>query len=209
LLSFRSRPGLKLRTNDGSGRSEPVVRPRDRIALIRDQVETTLERQKAIDHHWEDMVDVSKCVGIHILSKLTRLLQNAYQPLVVPYPSKLFKFIPPLETPVWPMSIPDKTSPPLTTRRPRAVRMRYGRGGRLFLDCRDATPQRLARQLSRSSLFDLGEEDKTTLNEDVEEAESQRRLEERWKFDIDDMPPVGPDGAEEHDRQLVDDYDTG
>jgi len=43
----------------------------------------------------------------------------------------------------------------------------------------------------------------------VEEAESLKRLEERWKFDIDDMPPVGPDGAEEHDRQLVDDYDTG
>ena len=86
--------------------------------------------------------------------------------------------------------------------------MRYGRGGRVFLDCRDSAPQRLARQLSRSSLFDLGEEDKTVLNEDVETAESQKRLEERWKFDIDDMPPVGPDGAEEHDRQLIDDYDT-
>lgn len=85
--------------------------------------------------------------------------------------------------------------------------MRYGRGGRVFLNCRDA-PQRLARQLSRSSLFDLGEENKTALNEDVEEAESQKRLEERWKFDVDDMPPVGPDGAEEHDRQLIDDYDT-
>jgi len=85
--------------------------------------------------------------------------------------------------------------------------MRYGRGGQVFLNCRDA-PQRLARQLSRSSLFDLGEENKTALNEDVEEAESQKRLEERWKFDVDDMPPVGPDGAEEHDRQLIDDYDT-
>ena len=85
--------------------------------------------------------------------------------------------------------------------------MRYGRGGQVFLNCRDA-PQRLARQLSCSSLFDLGEENKTALNEDVEEAESQKRLEERWKFDVDDMLPVGPDGAEEHDRQLIDDYDT-
>jgi hypothetical protein len=60
--------------------------------------------------------------------------------------------------------------------------MRYGQGGQVFLDCQDATPQRLARQLSCSSLFDLGEENKTALNEDVEEAESQKRLEERWKF---------------------------
>ena len=37
----------------------------------------------------------------------------------------------------------------------------------------------------------------------------RKRLEERWKFDVDDMPPVGPDGAEERDRKLIDDYDTG
>lgn len=36
LLSIFSRPGLKLRTND-SGRSEPVIRPKDRIVLIREQ----------------------------------------------------------------------------------------------------------------------------------------------------------------------------
>jgi hypothetical protein len=65
--------------------------------------------------------------------------------------------------------------------------MRYGRGGRTFLDCRDSTPQRLAIRLPRSSLFDLGVEDKTALKENVDEAESQKRLEERWKFDIDDI----------------------
>jgi hypothetical protein len=32
---------------------------------------------------------------------------------------------------------------------------------------------------------------------------------EQWRFDVDDMPPMGPDGAEEHDRHLIDDYDTG
>jgi enhancer of polycomb-like protein len=206
ILSFRSRPGLKLKTND-VGRSEPVIRPRDRIVLIREQVETTLERQKAIDHHWEDLVDVSNSVG-YLLSTFTGLLQNPYQPPIVPYPSKLFKFVAPPESPVWPTSIGDKTSPPLTSRRPRAVRMRYGRGGRVFLDRRDPTPQRLTKRLPRSSLF-THEEDETTLNEGAEEVESQKTLEERWNFDTDDLPPVGPDGAEEHDRHLIDDYDAG
>ena len=57
LLSSRSRPGLKLKTND-VGRSDPVIRPRDRIVLIK----TSLEWQKAIDHHWEDLVDVRDSV---------------------------------------------------------------------------------------------------------------------------------------------------
>jgi enhancer of polycomb-like protein len=54
-------------------------------------------------------------------------------------------------------------------------------------------------------LFSLGEEDETALDEEVE---GQGRLEEQWKFDIDDTPPIRPDGAEEHDLQLIDDYDT-
>ena len=61
ILSFihcRRVPGLKIKTND-SPRSEPLIRPKDRVAAIREQIETTLERQKAIDHHWEDLVDVS------------------------------------------------------------------------------------------------------------------------------------------------------
>lgn len=33
------------------------------------------------------------------------------------------------------------------------------------------------------------------------------RLSERWKFDDDDGPAVGPDGSEEQDRVLVDDYE--
>jgi enhancer of polycomb-like protein len=77
----------------------------------------------------------------------------------------------------------------------------------VFLDRRDPTPQHLTRRLQRSSLFALAEEDGSALSEGAEEAERQERLEERWKFDIDDIPPVGPDGAE-HDRQLINDYDT-
>jgi len=80
--------------------------------------------------------------------------------------------------------------------------------GEFFLDCRDPS-RRLTKRLPRSSLFAFSEEDETALSEGADEAESQKRLEERWNFDIDDMPPVGPDGAEEHDRHFIDDYDPG
>ena len=64
-------PGLKIKTNDGHP-SEPVVRPKDRIAPIREQIETTL-----IDHHWEDLIDVSNHTGC-LVSKLTGSRQNPY-----------------------------------------------------------------------------------------------------------------------------------
>lgn len=45
--------------------------------------------------------------------------------------------------------------------------------------------------------------------DDVEShEEADRRLSERWRFDADDGPPYGPNGAEEQDRVLVDDFDS-
>jgi len=41
----------------------------------------------------------------------------------------------------------------------------------------------------------------------AEDEEMARRLQERWRFDQDDDPKVAPEGAEEQDRMLVDDYD--
>ena len=82
--------------------------------------------------------------------------------------------------------------------------MWYGRGGRVFLDRRDPTPRSSSTWSPRSSLFVFNEEDETVWSEDTEEVERQERSAERWKFDIDDAPPIGPDGAEEHDRELVD-----
>lgn len=41
---------------------------------------------------------------------------------------------------------------------------------------------------------------------DAEEVEIRQRQEERWKYD-DDAPFVGPEGSDEQDRILVDDYD--
>lgn len=41
--------------------------------------------------------------------------------------------------------------------------------------------------------------------EDEEEAERLRRLDERWRFDSDDVPAARPN---EQDRVLIDDYDS-
>jgi len=35
-----------------------LLRPRERINAIREQIETALSRQKDQDHHWEDQIDV-------------------------------------------------------------------------------------------------------------------------------------------------------
>lgn len=58
-MSFDSRP-IKIRTELGTPvRPEVAMRPRERTALIRETIESTLNRQKEQDHHWEDQVDVS------------------------------------------------------------------------------------------------------------------------------------------------------
>lgn len=51
---------LKLRPHDDAPpRPEVLLRPKERAAMIRELVESTLSRQKDLDHHWEDQVDVS------------------------------------------------------------------------------------------------------------------------------------------------------
>ena len=88
----------------------------------------------------------------------------------------------------------------------RAVRMRYGRGGRIHLDRRNGIPPTLATaRLPRSTLF--GVDGPVDVDEE-QEGERRRQLEERWRFDSDDSLPVGPDGSEEQDRTLIDDYET-
>ena len=45
----------------------------------------------------------------------------------------------------------------------------------------------------------------TIVSEDDEETTT--RLRERWRFDQDDEPTIGPEGDDEQDRVLIDDYD--
>ncbi|KAG6872485.1 hypothetical protein C0993_002122, partial [Termitomyces sp. T159_Od127] len=44
-------PGTPLRV------VEVAIRPSERTSLIKEAVESALNRQKEIDHHWEDQVD--------------------------------------------------------------------------------------------------------------------------------------------------------
>jgi enhancer of polycomb-like protein len=127
---------------------------------------------------------------------VTLLLQNMYQPLPVLYQSRLFKFIPPSEAPSWPTPPPDAEGEDPPHRSPRAVRLRTARGGRLMID-RRGPMLRLRRMFgqyrSPSPMESSGDE-------------QEWRLSDRWKFDDDDYPAVGPEGPEEQDRVLVDDF---
>jgi len=184
-----------------------AIRPKERLQIIRDQVDASLARQKDLDHHWEDQVDVRLPFAFnpHIL----KTLQNPYQSLPVPYASKLFKYIPLSSALPRPSSSSDKTdddrSPSPQPPTARAVRLRHTRLGRVYLDRYDAVPQRISK-LPRSSLFALGENQEMDVDEDPEELERRRRLEEIWKYDTDDLPSAGPEGVDEQDRILVDDY---
>ncbi|KAJ7493445.1 enhancer of polycomb-like-domain-containing protein [Mycena galericulata] len=177
-------PGLKIRTpNDPNAtpRVEPVMRPQARAAMIQSKIDIELTRQR--DHHWED--------GIN----------NAYQTPAVPYASRLFKYVPPAAAPSWPSSPPASDDEPMVPV-PRPVRVRVGRGGRIMLDRRRPAVDPSILKRSRSALFGPP----TDEDEDMD-TEDLARLKERWRFDSDDYPAVGPDGADEQDRVLTDEYD--
>lgn len=73
------------------------------------------------------------------------------------------------------------------------------------MDRRDAIPRPFL-NLPRSKLFGIDEPmDVDAANS--EQDENRRRLVERWRFDMDDSPAIGPEGMEEQDRVLVNDYD--
>lgn len=203
---------LKLRPHDDPlPRPEVLLRPKERIAMIRDLVETTLAKQKDFDHHWEDQLDVGYFLYLTQSSRILIFIQNPYQASPIPYASRLFKYIPPLDASSRLSSNSSTTdddppSPSPSPRLARAVRMRYGRGGRIHLDRRNAIPPSLATsRLPRSTLFDV--EEPMDVDDD-QEGERGRQLGERWRFDSDDALPIGPDGSEEHDRTLIDDYAT-
>lgn len=188
-------PGLRVRPQDSATptlRQETALRPKERINAIREQIETALARQKDQDHHWEGQID------------------NAYQQQSVPYASRLFKYIPPPEAPSYPTSEDIEDEPPAGTR--RSVRLRVGRGGRKMLDRRDiglrtefTKRQKLNPSPDNSKPMNMGEEEE---DEGEEKLERQRQIEEQWKYDSDDMPAVGPQGQDEQDRILVDEYQT-
>lgn len=128
-----------------------------------------------------------------LIPGLTCLSQNPYQAPPVPYPSRLFKHIAASHTSSEASSTDSEDSSP--PREHRAYRVRVGRGGRMLVDRRLSRPPALR--------WDSDGEDESAL---AESQERDRRLQEQWRFDTDDEPPAGPEGPEEHARQLVDDY---
>ena len=81
-------------------------------------------------------------------------------------------------------------SPP----RPRAARVRVGRGG--------------CRRVDRHLFSNVPVLSSSSDTDDEEEREQRRRTDERWRFDRDDSPVVGVKGMDEQHRQLVDEFDT-
>ena len=46
------------------------------------------------------------------------------------------------------------------------------------------------------------------VSKNAENVEQLQRSEAQWKFDMNDPPLFGPQSTEEHDRVLIDDYNT-
>ena len=87
--------------------------------------------------------------------------------------------------------------------------MRRGRGGVLRVDRhtsrrslqRDELVQYPRRSTSSASTGSEESEDKYATDREV-----SWRIRDRWLFDADDEPSVGPDGPDEKDRELVDEF---
>ncbi|KAI0072088.1 hypothetical protein K474DRAFT_1686787 [Panus rudis PR-1116 ss-1] len=147
---------------------DPIMHPKARFQQIQKKIEEEMSERRAKDHHWEDAID------------------NPYQPTPTSYQSRLWKAY------ASSSSSRDGPSTPPSPPRHRAVRLRYGRGGRMLVDRRSFAPPPV------SLGFDSEDDD--------EARERTRRLLERWRFDDDDVPAAGPGGPEEEDRILVDDH---
>ncbi|GBE89019.1 Enhancer of polycomb-like protein [Sparassis crispa] len=174
---------FKLRTRDNGDSASPVVaepaiKPKERQAAIRSQIEQGLAKIKEKDRQWEDLVD------------------NPYQPAPVSLASRMYKII--SATRALSLSTPttDSSERPSTTSA-RAGRLRFGRGGRIYLD------RRIVRARSEHHRESCeGSED----DDDTDAQSPARKVRGRWKFDADDDPAVGPEGPDEQDRMLVDDF---
>ena len=86
----------------------------------------------------------------------------------------------------------------------RYLRRRATRSGNTMLDRRDAFCRRHGfSPKSRQSHRSFGRSPEEGFDENDEDI---RRLRERWRFDEDDDPIVAPEGIDEQDRVIVDDF---
>ncbi|KAI0057206.1 hypothetical protein BV25DRAFT_1812676 [Artomyces pyxidatus] len=163
---------------------EASMRPKERIASIQASMDKEMLRMKERDHYWEDACD------------------HPYQPLPVTFAQRHFQFVPRQNAATSSSSSDDEH-----LREWRAVRSRRGRGGVIRID-RRVYPSRHAHD--DGEMFHYPRRRSADVANDEDFADAQEvswRIRERWKFDDDDDPPVGPDGPDEQDRVLVDEFD--
>ncbi|KIJ13620.1 hypothetical protein PAXINDRAFT_116937 [Paxillus involutus ATCC 200175] len=189
--------GLKLRAREGgdpgppSTQSEVAIRPRERLSLINAAIERDLTRRKERDHGYEDVVE------------------NPYQRPTLPYTRRYWKLVPPssqMSTSSTPDTEEDEDAGPEHL---RYLRRRLTRLGGTMIDRRDAFIQRLGIRPDGVTSTQRHQGFGRRLEEGFDENdEDARRVRERWRFDQDDDPLVAPEGAEEQDRMLIDDYES-
>jgi enhancer of polycomb-like protein len=122
----------------------------------------------------------------------------------VPYHQRLFKYISPSKAISPSSSYTDEEE----EQPPRAIRLRRARGGRWFIDRRLPASRETLGTIDTSHIFSFRRRPhERDSDDDMHDEESAWRLAERWKFDQDDTPAVGPQGPDEQDRVLVDDYE--
>ncbi|KAG7452940.1 uncharacterized protein BT62DRAFT_36151 [Guyanagaster necrorhizus] len=163
-------------------RAEPAIRPSKRLCILSEEIESAMQRVRT-NNFAQNMEDV---------------IENPHYAPLPSYASRLFKFMPPSNTTPSPrlgVAIAldsDLEAGPSTSRRPMPIRLRTGRGGRMHVDRRGVNRRNYRRNQP----------------DDVTDADEDRRMEERWRFDADDEPAMLAGGSDEHDRILVDDYDV-
>ncbi|KAJ6602383.1 hypothetical protein DFH09DRAFT_447337 [Mycena vulgaris] len=144
-----------------------VTLPSERCTAIRLQVADIMAEDSKRNQHQADVVD------------------DPYQSPYIPRAEKMWVDVPSLAPP---------TEEQLMRSGTAALRVRYGRGGRRFVDRRRSHPYLSPLRNHRRHLCDEPDEEDT------------RRLEAQWTFDGDDCPVFGP--VEEQHRELLDEYDS-
>ncbi|KAI0037147.1 enhancer of polycomb-like-domain-containing protein [Vararia minispora EC-137] len=159
---------------------ETIMKPKERESVIAKRIEQELQLTRERDQMWDDAID------------------NSYQPVPPTLGQRFFKFVhekpPPVEERVEEPSY-------------RAVRTRRGRGGVLRFD-RRATRAHPSRDEDFVRPVRQPLEAVESAQDRDDTSEWAWRLRSQWMHDGDDEPHLGPDGPDEQDRVLVDEFNT-
>ncbi|KAJ7912571.1 polycomb enhancer protein [Mycena leptocephala] len=145
-------------SNQGTSATAPVgqaIQPSERCAAIQQEILKSMQQESE---------DVKKHFQVDVVD-------DPYQPSLIPRAEKMWVDIPPLSPSRGFSSHMDE---PVTRSGCRSVRMRYGRGGRRFLDRRSSCHPYLTELRTHRQHVDDDPDEETT-----------RRLQGQWRFDAD------------------------